>query len=114
MGGLPERRPFLGAEVITLVEEVLPARFGGDPTDYQFVEEEENGTTRVSVLVSPRAGAIDEQAVIRTVLQTLSACPGGALMTEVWRNHQVLRVMRREPYASGACKILPLHVLRKP
>jgi hypothetical protein len=105
---------FLGVEVITLVEEILPARFGGDPTDYQFVEEEDNGTTRVSVLVSPRAGPVDEQDVIRTVLQTLSACPGGALMTEVWRNHDVLRVMRREPYTTGACKILPLHVLRQP
>lgn len=48
---------FLGTELIALVEEVLPARFGGSPIDYQFVEEEEeeeDGLPRVSLVVSPR------------------------------------------------------------
>ena len=41
-----EGMTFLGGELITLVEEILPARFGGHPTDYQFVEEEEGGLKR--------------------------------------------------------------------
>ena len=32
-----------GADLIRLVEEILPARFGGAPTDWQLVEEEEEG-----------------------------------------------------------------------
>lgn len=36
-----EGMTFLEGDLISLVEEVLPARFGGSPTHYQFVEEEE-------------------------------------------------------------------------
>src|SRR5262249_47784638 len=32
---------FLDVDVIRVLEEVLPARFGGGPADYQLVEEEE-------------------------------------------------------------------------
>src|SRR5262249_55919496 len=50
---------FLGSTLVTLVEEILPARFGGDPTDYQLVEQEEqDGRPRLAVLVHPRLGAI--------------------------------------------------------
>ena len=33
-----EGMTFCGHDLIRLIEEVLPARFGGRPTDYQFVE----------------------------------------------------------------------------
>src|SRR5574342_616555 len=45
---------FLGSDLYRLVERVLPARFGGSSSDYQLVEEEENGLPRVSVVASPR------------------------------------------------------------
>ena len=46
---------FLGADLIRLIEEVLPARFGGAPTDYQFVEREDaRGLPKVDLRVSPR------------------------------------------------------------
>jgi hypothetical protein len=32
---------FLGTDLLRLIDEVLPARFGGAPTDYQFVERED-------------------------------------------------------------------------
>src|SRR4029079_16887546 len=50
---------FTGADLITLVDEVLPARCGGDATDYQFIEEECNGLPLVSLVVSDRVGGID-------------------------------------------------------
>jgi hypothetical protein len=103
---------FLGAELITLVEEVLPARFGGHPIDYQFMEEEENGLPLVSLLVSPRLERINEREVVETVLSRLRTVPGGGMMSDVWRNADTLRVVRREPYATGALKLLPLHILR--
>ena len=34
------------------------------------------------------------------------------LMADVWRQGEVLRVVRREPYATESAKILPLHILR--
>lgn len=102
---------FLGTELIALVEEVLPARFGGDATDYQFVEEEVAGLPVVSLLVHPRLDDIDERAVMETALAELSACPGGGLMSDTWRESGLLHVRRREPYTTGACKLLPLHIL---
>src|SRR5207245_5670528 len=38
---------FLGNDLITLVDEALPARFGGSPTDYQLVEKEVGGLPRL-------------------------------------------------------------------
>jgi hypothetical protein len=102
---------FLGTELIALVEEVLPAQFGGHAMDYQFVEEEEAGLTKVSLLIHPRIEGIDESAVLETVLTQLRACPGGGLMADTWRESGTLRVCRREPYTTGAFKLLPLHVL---
>jgi hypothetical protein len=102
---------FLGTELIALVEDVLPARFGGHAMDYQFVEEEEGGLPRVSILVHPRLDGISEADVIETVLETLRHCPGGGLMSDSWREAGTLRVVRREPYITGAFKLLPLHIL---
>jgi hypothetical protein len=104
---------FLGADLHRLVEEVLPARFGGQPTEYQLLEEEEGGLSRVSVLVSPRRGAIDERALIATVLDFLDRVPNArAAYGERWRDAGTLRVRREEPYATSASKILALHVSR--
>ena len=48
---------FLGHDLIRLIEEVLPARFQGAPTDFQFVEDETpDGLPEVRLLVSPRVG----------------------------------------------------------
>jgi hypothetical protein len=102
---------FLGTELLTLVEQVLPARFGGSAVDYQFVEEEVAGLPRVSLLVHPRLDGVDAAAVIDTVLTSLDACPGGALMSHTWREHGTLGVRRLPPYTTGAFKLLPLHIL---
>jgi hypothetical protein len=101
---------FLGTELLRLLEEVLPASVGGNATDYQLVEEEEQGLPKVSLLVSPRVGEVDEQAVVATALRVLAAYPGGELMAEHWRQGGTLRVLRREPYVTGGAKILPLHI----
>ena len=47
---------FIGHDLIRLVEEVLPSRFRGAPTDFQFVEDETpEGLPQVRLLVSPRS-----------------------------------------------------------
>jgi hypothetical protein len=109
---------FVGTELLRLVEEVLPDRFGGDPTDYQLVEDEEagSGLPRVSLVVSPRVGLVDAEQLIATALEVLGSGAGGngsgSIMAQHWRDARTLRVVRREPYATMAAKILPLHVIR--
>jgi hypothetical protein len=104
---------FLGTELLRLVDEVLPARFGGHPTDYQLVEEEEGGLPKVNLFVSPRVGNVTEKVVLDTVFQTLELYPGGNIMADQWRHGQTLRMIRGEPYSTVSAKILPLHILQK-
>ena len=102
---------FLAADLLGLVEEVLPGRFGGGPGDYQLVESERGGLPRVAVVVSPRLGAVDERAVVDAVTASLAeGISARSMMAGVWRDGGTLVVERREPHATAAAKILPLHV----
>jgi hypothetical protein len=104
----------VGSEMLHVLEEVLPARFGGGPLDYQAEEEEnEQGLTQLSLVVSPRVGRIDEAALIDAVLNALrnssvSADMAGAL----WRQAGTLRVKRSEPVWTARGKLIPLHLTR--
>jgi hypothetical protein len=105
---------FLGSELHTLVEQTLPARFGGAPTDYQLVEEERDGLPEVVIVVSPRVGEVDERALVASVLDGVRR--GAAyhrMMAGFWRDGETLRVVRREPHSTHSAKILPLHLLRR-
>jgi hypothetical protein len=104
---------FLGTELAEVVEDVLPRRFGGDPSDYQFLEEEVQGLARVRLLVSPRLGPINGDEVVATVLEFLAQrSDGNRLMATIWSEGKVLKVERREPVVTRASKILPFHVNR--
>jgi len=110
-----EGMTFLGGDLLLLLEEVLPRAFGGSPTDYQFVEEEDNGLPRVNLVVSPRVGALEESRVVAVTLEFLaSRSTGNRLMAGIWRQGETLRLVRREPYATHASKILALHVGASP
>ncbi len=102
---------FLGAKLIALVEEVLPARFGGDPTDYQLVEHEaRDGQTRLAVIVHPRLGAIEEPAVLACVEEALDVSPSW-VSARVYRRLETLQVRREAPMPTRGGKVMPLHHL---
>jgi hypothetical protein len=105
---------FMGSDLFKLVEEVLPQRFGGAPTDYQLAEEEDdNGLPHVSIVVAPDVGEVDEEAIVAAVLGALGGLDGparGPWMAERWRQGGTLRVVRRVPSSSGGRKVLPLHL----
>ena len=104
---------FIGSDLIKLVEEVLPSRFGGSATDFQLVEGDDHGLPSVAIVVSPRIGDIDEDKVVETMISFLrSSGRAQAMMAEMWRTSGTLRVVRRQPYVTAAAKIPALHVLR--
>jgi hypothetical protein len=104
----------IGSEMIHILEEVLPARFGGSPLDYQLLEEEdEQGFTRLSLLVSPRIEIEDEKEVIEVVLKALKRSSVAAdVARAIWSQAKTLRVKRREPIWTARGKLMPLHVQR--
>jgi hypothetical protein len=105
-----EGNHFLGSDLLTLVESLLPARFGGGPGDYQLVEEELEGLPKVSVVVHPSLGDLDDGEVVAAVLSHLRSERRNQLMADIWRDGGTLRVVRREPHMTSAGKILPLHL----
>jgi hypothetical protein len=107
-----EGNHFLGSDLIALVDEVLPARFGGSPTDYQLVEEEERGLPKVNIVIRPQVGDVAEDEVVSSVVAFLRSEPRNRLMAEVWQQSDTLRVVRREPSRTVAGKLLPLHIAR--
>ena len=108
-----EGMTFVGTDMVRIIEEVLPARFGGSSADYQMLEREDaQGATRLDVVIAPGVGEVDERAVTELVLSELAK--GGdtnRMMAEVWRQGGVLRVRREYPHLTRAGKLLPLHIL---
>jgi hypothetical protein len=104
----------VGSEMVDILEQVLPARFGGSPLDYQLLEEEdEQGFTRLSLLVNPRIAIQDEGEVIDAVLDALGRSSVAADMSRaIWSQAKTLRVRRREPIWTVRGKLLPLHTVK--
>ena len=97
---------FLGAEFAALVENFLPRRFGGMPTDFQFVHEQRGGLNRVRLIISPTVGELDTVKIGDVVLERLAATSRGDRMKAViWANGDVLTVERGEPFVTAASKV---------
>jgi len=101
----------VGTDLLELLETVLPARFGGNPGDYQLVEQEGRWQSELLLRVSPRAGVRCADEVREFTLKRIRKYYGGALASRVWRHTGGLRVEIAEPLAGATGKVLPLHVL---
>jgi hypothetical protein len=104
---------FLDAGLVRVLEEVLPARFGGTPTDYQLSEEEAPGGEQVlRLLVHPRL-RVDTDVVSEAFLAAIAVSSDRAQMIEeLWRDAGRFRVERMPPLATRSGKILHLHAKR--
>jgi hypothetical protein len=105
----------VGSEMLHIVEELLPARFGGSPLDYQLLEEEdEQGFTRLSLLVSPKIDIPDEAAVVEAVLEALGQGSVAADLTRaIWGQAGTVKVKRAEPIWTARGKLMPLHLSQR-
>ena len=99
---------FAAAEVTPVLEQALPARFGGLATDFQLVEEESgDGGVRLRLVVHPRLGALDDAALIDAFLDALAeVSPTRRLMTLAWRTAGIVRVDRSPPLVAPSGKIM--------
>jgi hypothetical protein len=106
----------LDVDVGRVLEEVLPGRFGGAPTDYQLVEDEgADGVARLRLVVHPRVGPAAPERLRETFLAALGQGRGGDRVTTLaWREGHMLAVERRVPYRTSNGKILHVHLERAP
>lgn len=107
---------FMDTDVVRVLEEVLPQRFGGGPADYQLVEDAaDNGQPRLRLFVHPNVGPADAARLMETFLAALA---GGSdterLMVNQLRQERILDVERAAPHATSSGKVLHLWSAREP
>jgi hypothetical protein len=106
---------FFDTDVIRVLEEELPARFGGGPTDYQLLEEEaDDGRPRLRLLVHPDVGPLDTAAIADSFLSAISTGSGVQRIAGLlWRDASLVSVERQAPRVAPSGKVLHLHVERR-
>jgi hypothetical protein len=105
---------FFDTDVIRVLDEVLPARLGGVPTDYPLLgEEADDGRPQLRLLVHPRLGPLNADAITECFLTAIgSALTVEQVMSSLRRDAKVLYADRRIPQGTDAGKILHLHLSR--
>jgi hypothetical protein len=101
------------ADLGRLVDEVLPARFGGGPADWQLVEEEAtDGAPHLYLAASPRLGPLAGDAVSDAVLSWIGRGDGVERIASIlYRDGGFVRMVRREPFTTSG-KVGHVHVAR--
>ncbi len=98
------------SQLFDFVEVSLPAQFGGGVGDYQILEEEDtDGHARLSLLVHPQVGPIDEQLLHARFVDAIgqgSAANEGA--AQLWDRRGTIRIRRAVPLGSTRGKVLPM------
>ena len=105
---------FFYGDLYELFEKIFPCEFGGGPGDYQLVEEEDgNGQTRLTLVVHPQVGDVEEHRILARLRAELAKrSRSDRFMTDVWAQTGTFRLKRAVPYASPRGKILPLHIFK--
>jgi hypothetical protein len=94
-----------------ILDETLPATFGGRPGDYQLIEDTtEAGRPVVRLLVHPGVGGIDPQGLRSFFLDAVGRSgEAQKLMSLLWKDARTVQVEKRAPLQTASGKILPWH-----
>ena len=103
----------VGSDIVHVIEELLPSKFGGSPQDYQLVEEEgDDGRTMLTLLVSPSVRIDDERAADDVLYGSLAGGRAGASFSgAVLRSGDAVRVRRERPLPNARGKQPPFRVV---
>ena len=102
----------VGSDMVRVLEEVLPARFGGGPHDFQLLEEVgADGLSKLVLLADPRLDLPSEGVLVEAALQAIAASSdAGGLASSLWRQARTLHVRRERPRLTDRGKFLPIRV----
>ncbi|MDH3733017.1 MAG: hypothetical protein OEU54_05760 [Gemmatimonadota bacterium] len=103
---------FDDTEVVRLLEEVLPRRFGGGPADFQLVEDENDQGEPVLILrVHPRVDDLEESALGEAFFSVLGeGSPIAQVMQRALHGSVTLEVERGPPHMTRSGKFTHLHI----
>ena len=105
----------IGSDMTHILEQVLPARFGGGPLDYQIAEEEDDrGLTRLTLLVNPTIAIPRDDLVIQAVLDALGTKNDDrGVARAYWQQAGTFRVRREEPTWTARGKLRSIRVTKR-
>jgi hypothetical protein len=93
--------------VSRILEQVLPAKLGGGPADYQLVEDErEDGRARIRLVIGPAVGPVDSEHAAEVFFDALAEDGPSRIAALQWRHAGVLQVERRAPGLTPGGKVL--------
>jgi len=103
-----------GSDLIPLVQRTLPSEFGGNATDYQFIEEADaQGIPRLYMLINPDVGEIDEEKVKERVFEALTSGEYSHIYSRsYWDQAGTFKIQRQHPIPTSRGRIMPLHIRR--
>lgn len=105
---------FLDTEIVQVIEQDLPRRFGGGPTDYQLLEDErDDGKPQLRLIIHPRVGPLDLDQVKTIFLQKIASGSGAEKLTSlIWRDLDMVTIERSLPKTTATGKIQHMHIER--
>jgi hypothetical protein len=109
---------FVDTDFMQIIEKDLPQKYGGQSTDYQLIEEEDNrGLTSLKLLISPRLKEVDEKAVASTFIDLLkkgekSPESWSQSGSEMWSQAGTINVKKEYPIPTRSGKILPFYMMK--
>jgi hypothetical protein len=99
------------ADLLALLEERLPARWGGIAGDYQLSEEEAGAQTQMVLRVSPRTGVRNISGVHEDFMVELRNIYGGHLSSRVWTFTGGFTVRLEEPVSTPTGKVYSIRLI---
>lgn len=96
----------VGSDIVRIIEDVLPSRFGGNPQDYQLVEEEDaTGLTMLTLLINPDIRLESETAPASVIYEALAkGRPGASFSGAILKGNDSVRVRRERPMPNSRGK----------
>ena len=101
----------VGSDMVRVLEEILPRRFGASPQDFQLLEDAdpETGLTQLDLIVSPTVQAASDEEILEAALAGLAQQNDAArLASDLWAQARTLRIRRAHPEWTARGKLLPI------
>jgi hypothetical protein len=110
-----EGMTLVGSDMVRILEEDLPAQFGGSLTDYQLVEEEaDGGLTKLLLYVDPSVPIENEEKLQIAFLDAMrDNMPSARLAQAEYRYGDVVQIRRETPIRTSSQKHFPIRTLYK-
>lgn len=105
-----EGMTFYTKDIIDIVEEEFPKKFGGSSIDFQIVEEEDkDGLTHLYIYVNPEIKDINERLAKQILFDRLRPNINRSVRIKFWEEADTFRIIKAYPFETPRGKILPFY-----